>query len=80
MLNGDRVESETEWVRRPLLADWLKGRHAYGRLRPRARLLASVRRMPRALWRQDGSEDGIVIVVRSVKTPTIKITPQRMNI
>ena len=39
--NGDRAESETGRVRRPLLSDWLKGHHAYVRLRPRARLLVS---------------------------------------
>ena len=71
--NGAGAESETGRVRRPLLADWLKGHHAYGRLRPHARLLASARRMLGALWCQDGSEDGVVIVVRSVKTLTNKI-------
>ena len=80
MPNGAGAESETGRVRRPLLADRLKGRHAYVRLCPRARLLASTRRMPQALWRQDGSEDGIVVVVRGVKILIIKITSQRMYI
>ena len=43
--NGDRVESEMGWVRRPLLADWLKRDAMPVRLRPRVRLLASAQRM-----------------------------------
>ena len=60
--NGAGAESETGRVRHQLLSDWLKGRHAYVRLRPRVHLLASTRRTPRALWRQDGSEDVVVVL------------------
>ena len=67
---GDRVESETGRVRRPLLADWLR-RDAMPTLdSAHARLLASARRMSRASWRQDGSGDGVgvgVVIVGVVK-------------
>ena len=65
-------------VRRPLLADWLKRDAMPVRLRPRARLLASAQRMPRAECCRVKVKVGIVVI--DVKILTIKITPQRMNI
>ena len=61
MLNGNRVESETGRVRRPLLADWLR-RDAMPTL-DSAHTRTCWRAREECHERQDGSGDGVGVVV-----------------
>ena len=69
----ETVLSETGWVRRPLLADWLRGTPCLCLALPTCALAAECAKDAASRALSCESEDGVAVVVISVKILSIKI-------